>query len=787
MSTDWDEIRRLAADLQRAQLSGSVQKLSERNCIEIVTRLVGLNILEVIYTADGKEYLTPQQLQREIRDELYVARGRVSLVDLAQALNVDYSHVEHQAQLLSKQDSRVNFVLGQLVDASYLDFIAEEINEKLQLEGTVSISTITKEYDLPSEFLQEEIVARLGSVIEGFRDEHDPKVILTPSYVQRNKAKIRGALSAITVPTPVANTINKFGIQEQLFFSLADELIKTNRLSGQITGGKKASKATYVPSAFAKAQTRWVDDFFRQNGYLEYDALTRQGISDPKTFIKKRFDGLTFLSSCCVGPQIFDQIESSLEDAFATGSWIDICPLIPSVLSSEDGKILLESALKAKKLDKTCHVFADTVMLTQDLLAKVEESFVDLMKDQAKKDMDSKKYEKLFTGAAKGQDKLDLGDELLDKKEERRKRAAGGKAGGGAQGRETKTKSTKKKHGGRAAKRDDWSDDSNGEDDAPKKDSKDANKGKVEFMTRKELEEKLSSVTQLQECPEELFGQLAGRLHPGLTAKYKSVLFEQYQSSLLANVHDKRKAHSELQEKCNTAVSMIRLFEKGAALFEGAERKNLEKHLLKTLCTDILNSVFVYVRNEHGLNKGAGTGDLSQEQRVKILSDVPKEIGEPLLVMHKLLTAADSSVVNFLDAFESGCDKAVDVFVKKADKKKDRQLIFGHRQTLSEQLSVCNEPALALHLTVMVLFTIFNGNILHASGKFVPTILLKVVSAQILKPEDAELLETFQKKVMETLGGNANDVKEELMEMLPKLKNVAASAKKSGTKTEEAN
>ena len=57
----------------------------------------------MLHTNDGREYLTPQQLQREIRDELYVARGRVSLVDLASTLNVDYSHVEHQAQLLSKQ------------------------------------------------------------------------------------------------------------------------------------------------------------------------------------------------------------------------------------------------------------------------------------------------------------------------------------------------------------------------------------------------------------------------------------------------------------------------------------------------------------------------------------------------------------------------------------------------------------------------------------------------------------------------------------------------------------
>ena len=58
------DIRRLAADLQRAQLSGAVQKLSERNCIELVSRLIKLQQIELIYTADGKEYLTPQQLQR---------------------------------------------------------------------------------------------------------------------------------------------------------------------------------------------------------------------------------------------------------------------------------------------------------------------------------------------------------------------------------------------------------------------------------------------------------------------------------------------------------------------------------------------------------------------------------------------------------------------------------------------------------------------------------------------------------------------------------------------------
>ena len=71
--SDWDEIQRLAADLQRAQLSSSSQKLSERNCIEIVNKLVQTGMLDIIYTSDGKEYITPKQLQREIFDEVFMS------------------------------------------------------------------------------------------------------------------------------------------------------------------------------------------------------------------------------------------------------------------------------------------------------------------------------------------------------------------------------------------------------------------------------------------------------------------------------------------------------------------------------------------------------------------------------------------------------------------------------------------------------------------------------------------------------------------------------------------
>ena len=74
-ASDWEEIKRLAADFQRAQLSSTAHKLSERNCIEIVNKLISLGLLDIIYTTDGKEYLTPQELEKEIRDEVIVHGG----------------------------------------------------------------------------------------------------------------------------------------------------------------------------------------------------------------------------------------------------------------------------------------------------------------------------------------------------------------------------------------------------------------------------------------------------------------------------------------------------------------------------------------------------------------------------------------------------------------------------------------------------------------------------------------------------------------------------------------
>lgn len=102
MATDWEEVKRLAADFQRAQLSTTVQRLSERNCIEIVKKLIELKLIDVVFTNDGKEYITPKHLQKEIVDELTVAGGR--WLRAAWALTITVSAVDDSVAAASGAD-----------------------------------------------------------------------------------------------------------------------------------------------------------------------------------------------------------------------------------------------------------------------------------------------------------------------------------------------------------------------------------------------------------------------------------------------------------------------------------------------------------------------------------------------------------------------------------------------------------------------------------------------------------------------------------------------------------
>ncbi|XP_070550481.1 E3 UFM1-protein ligase 1-like [Ptychodera flava] len=785
-SADWEEVRRLAADFQRALLSSTAQSLSERNCIEIVNKLVEDKLLDVIHTNDGKEYLTHAQLTREIRDELIVHGGRINLVDLQEILNVDFSHVETKANDIVKADKSLTLILGQLIDTDYLDKLADEINDALQESGQVTIGELTKQYGLPGDFITEVIEDRLGTIIQGQMDQYDRGVIFTEAFVARHTAQIRGVFSAITRPTQVINILNQYKFQEKLFYTVVEDLVNQGRLKGSIVGGRQ-DKSSYVPDIYAKTQNDWVDSFYKQNGYLEYDTLARLGITDGKSYVKRKYksEKLVFLQSVCVGKAIRDNVEASLDEALSSNSWLDITPLLPSPFTESDANQLLQHIIKEKT---GARIFCDSIVASQKFINNCHKPFESLMRLKAESDSKNATsaflQEKDITSAT-----ANAGDGKKDKREERRKRAGAGSgsthSGGGGNAREVKTKKMKKSKGRGGGEEDE-------EDTETSAPGKRRQTQEIKFMSVEEIEQVLSK--NLNDCSEEFISEIASEIHRPLTKAYQDIARSVFLEATGEGASgDRRKTHSELQDKVNGLWINIKLFEKGIRVVGEELQIQLSRYLLKTLCSDISNLLFETIARENMVTVRETT--ITPEIRAKLLTKFPDRISNKMSKLHASL--AGKTFDDFSEEFEDAASLC-DVMLKKTDKKKERQLVFNHRQALMDQLRNENEPAMALHLATVLLFQTHTHCMIHAPGRCVPQLIAFL--ADYLPPEQLEKLQKFQSLVQKRLGTgrerqDENEEKDEsednrdedaihqLNDMLPTVKEIAL-AKKSATTAE---
>ncbi|XP_012624898.1 E3 UFM1-protein ligase 1 isoform X1 [Microcebus murinus] len=793
MADAWEEIRRLAADFQRAQFAEATQRLSERNCIEIVNKLITQKQLEVVHTLDGKEYITPAQISKEMRDELHVRGGRVNIVDLQQVINVDLTHIENRIGDIVKSEKHVQLVLGQLIDENYLDRLAEEVNDKLQESGQVTISELCKTYDLPGNFLTQALTHRLGRIINGHIDLDNRGVIFTEAFVARHKARIRGLFSAITRPTAVNSLISKYGFQEQLLYSVLEELVNSGRLRGTVVGGRQ-DKAVFVPEIYSRTQSTWVDSFFRQNGYLEFDSLSRLGIPDAVSYIKKRFKTtqLLFLKAACVGQGLVDQVEASVEEAISSGTWVDIAPLLPSCLSVEDATILLQQVMRAFSKQPSAVVFSDTVVVSEKFINDCTELFNELMHQKAEKEMKTNPVHLITEEDLKQVSILEsISTSKKDKKDERRRKATEGsgsvRGGGGSNAREYKIKKTKKK-----GRKDDDSDDESQLSHAGKK------KPEITFMFQDEIEDFLRK--HIQDAPEEFISELAEYLIKPLNKTYLEVVRSVFMSSTSASGTGRKRTIKDLQEEVSNLYNNIRLFEKGMKFFADDTQAALTKHLLKTVCTDITNLIFNFLATDLMMAVD-DPATITSEVRKKILSKLSEETKLALTKLHNSLN--EKSIEDFLSCLDCAAE-ACDIMVKRGDKKRERQILFQHRQALAEQLKVTEDPALILHLTSVLLFQFTTHSMLHAPGRCVPQIIA-FLNTKI--PEDQHtLLVKYQGLVVKQLvsqnkktgqGGDllsdeldkeqeniTNTTRKELQELSSSIKDLVLKSRKSSV-TEE--
>ncbi|CAL7940710.1 unnamed protein product [Xylocopa violacea] len=622
--------------------------------------------------------------------------------------------------------------------------------------GIINVSELTIHYDLPAEFLQSLIEKELGKTIYGKQDIQDSRIFYTQSFIARNKAKIRGALSAITKPTPLSAILGQCSVSERIFFSILDSLQETKQIPG-IVAGKQGTNSLYIPTIYSKSQNEWVDNFYKQNGYLEYDALTRLGISDPPNFVKRHFpnENIVLLDSVAVGTNIRDQIDSNIEEAIGTGSYIDISPLLPSVFSDKDMDMLLKIA--EKKINNNTHVFAKTVVMSDAFLQSLNKSLDAIAETKAREAVASGQW---FQTVAENRIKSKSADLILEnkgsRKEERRKKATAGKAGGGAQGRETKMKSTKRKYL-QGKGRDNESD-----DESVKVSS---SKIELKLVSLEDIKNEIAKDDNLVVI-DDLVEELALYLEPKVNYHAISIADQLAQNNKTTNL-------SEIEERLNVLITNIKIFDKGIKHMNKSDQPVLTKYLLKSLGTDFVNELFKLAAQQNMLQFSE---NITTETRQKMLFDLPEDVKEPLSNVHKSI--AGNSTDDFLSLVDAAMATCC-LVLKKYDKKKERPFILGHREALLEELNATQDPALALHLATSILFSAVTQSVLHMSGRHVSTVL-SFLQTQ-LQSSTMDTLCKYHDMVLKSLTSSDEETKlhvqNELETGLLEIKNIANNYK----------
>lgn len=588
--SDWDEVKKLAAEFQRVQLSDAVLKLSDRNCIEIVRKLIKQNKLDVIFTTDGKEYITPEHLLSEIENELYANNGRIYLHELSSILLVDISLIELKANELVKRSSgRIALVLGQLITNEHKDQLAVEINEKLQIKGSITIAEIIKFCDLPPDFVQSIVSSRLRTTIKGVQDPNNPQTYFTETYLDQFRSRITGALNAITKPTTIAQILSAFKFSTKIFTTIAQELVKEKRVRGHFTS--YSNNGLFVPETYSKIQNDYVESFLKQNHYIEHDALSRIGITDVKNYFKK-CDNLIGLKSCLIDRSIYKQIESGVEDALLEEYLVDLYTIAPSVLNDDDFSVLIDLFIASNKKHANNLVLIGNYVIARKYLEKLRSEFDSLLREKACQDLKDGLLAVHFSEKAANRESA--GSQLLSKKEERRKQNLNkSKSGGGTQGREVKTRSTKKKYN----KRDEFADDDEADFSFSQNTSirQQDSVSALKFMNAIEINQKLNKIcAQANELSDELLEQLSELLEPLLNDQYAEVAKEVWTSSQTVSGSQIKKTHSELQSTTQQLYNNIYMSNKGLEFLSGESQNDppllafsFESNFLFSICFSI--------------------------------------------------------------------------------------------------------------------------------------------------------------------------------------------------------
>ncbi|KPI89382.1 hypothetical protein ABL78_1508 [Leptomonas seymouri] len=275
------ELSELVKRFQSLQKEEVSSQITERNAVEIVNSLIEKKLIELLFTTDAKEYLTWDELKREIVDEVLANGGRLNVVDLPGLLSVHTFQIERVLPSVLEENPTIILEGGELMTEGYLDSLVLAAGDVLREQGSLEISKFASMNQLASVFAKELLnkaiqSGRLDAVMQSTS-------LYTTQFVKLQCRIVRAGLLAAEGPV----RLDAFYRRNALFVPLMNTVVGEVRseLPGSFDGCH-----TYIPRVFETRRGAEIQNLYVSNGYIEYAALLRQEIHNPRQYLMEHYN-----------------------------------------------------------------------------------------------------------------------------------------------------------------------------------------------------------------------------------------------------------------------------------------------------------------------------------------------------------------------------------------------------------------------------------------------------------------------------------------------------------------
>ncbi|KAK5581338.1 hypothetical protein RB653_001370 [Dictyostelium firmibasis] len=786
-----EELEILRKKLYSIQKQDNSQKLSERNCIEIIVKMIDLKMIDIIHSLDGKEYITPKQLENEIKDEILKCGGRVVVCDLQSILSVDIIHIEDSLEKLRKRDKSIQIYQGEIMTRYYLDSILQEIQEQLQEVGKLHINDLSNRFSIGIDFLIDLIEKNLKKFNNNNNSNNNnsnngnnvflkniifdnQEVLYTQSHIDRHYHKVIGLFSSITQPCVINHIIrqhqNHYQLNERLVRQQLQDLISNKRINGFIQG--KASNAEFIPTIFSQSRSKWIDSFYHQNQFITFDSISKLQINDPQSFLKNTFNDGLLLHSCFIHKSLIDKIDDNITEIIENSNWLDIIPLLPPLTNKDismivencpnmktNNAILLgDSFIISKSFVDRCFTLLQKTI--QERMEKQQLVLENIASSNIKKQSQQQQQQKsdsieTVTQPLKNKEGLNNSDDDEDnKKSSKGKNKKSKQPSQNLNDSDDEKKSTKKN---KNKKHKDFDGDSDDDDHYSKIGKKENNNiKKIDHL--KEINQLLTKWYENME--EELVQSLSQYLRPLVNQAWESMVKEAKEKLENEAQKQRKQQLQQLNGHFFSLYNSFLLFKKGLlslgdpkSLDEEKTITALEKHLLKTVCTNITNLLIEINASYHMLDK---TTFETTSERTLMLSQFPPQLSKNF---EKLIQSLNKSTLNdFIDSLDKICSQS-QIKLKSLDKKLEKQLLSENQNELEEQFLNEIDIGNQFQIIVNLMYIRYKNNYIFSPPRLIGKLVSSlVIDSSIDKEITARLTKLHQEIVSLITNNKSNEL-----------------------------